>query len=143
MKSCIFRAAAIAVAFAATVAAPGSVAFAQGGQGQAGQGQGSQGQGSQGQAGQGAKSPDGKSHGAAAAAKPGAVSGVTVEAPAPKRDTIPPAKRAALDAEAAKRKTWNNYSNATAPRSAPGAAAPGASASALAGNYPGLHDAAH
>jgi hypothetical protein len=130
MKSCIFRAAATAVAFAIGVAAPGSVAFAQGGQGQAAQGQG----------GQGAKSPDGKSHGAAAS-KAGAVSGVTVQAP-PKRDNTPPAKKAAMDAAAAKRKTWNAYRNATTPTSAPGAASPGASASAMAGNYPGLHDAA-
>jgi hypothetical protein len=123
MKSCIFRAAAIAVALAAGVAAPGSVAFAQGGQAQGGQAQGGQ---------------DGKSHGAAPA-KP--VSGVTVEAP-PKRETIPPAKKAAMDAAAAKRKTWQNYRNATTPASAPGAANPGMSASAMAGNYPGLHDAA-
>jgi hypothetical protein len=131
MKSCIFRAAVIAVAFATGVAAPGSMAFAQGSQGQGSPGQGAQGA-------QGAKSPDGKSHGAAPA-KP--VSGVTVQAP-PKRETIPPAKKAALDAQAAKRKRWNAYRDATTPTSAPGAASPGASASAMAGNYPGLHDAA-
>jgi hypothetical protein len=113
MKSCIFRAAAIAVAFAAGVAAPGSVVFAQGGQGQGGQG-------------------------GAAASK--SVPGVTVQPQ--KRETPPTARKKALDAEAAKRRTWQAYRNAPTPATAPGAANPGMSAAAMAGNYPGLHDAA-
>jgi hypothetical protein len=122
MKSCIFRAnlplQAIAVAGAIGFAAPASVALAQG----------TQGQGSQSQKGESS---------AAASKPPGNVSGVVVQ-PAPKLNKIPPAKKAALDAEAAKRKTWQTYRNTTAPASAPARATPGMSASARAENYPGL-----
>jgi hypothetical protein len=130
MKSRIFRATlllqAIAVAGVIGVAAPASVALAQGNQAQGGQAQG----------GQGAKSGS-----KAAAPKPGSVGGVVVQAP-PKPSTIPADKKAALDAAAAKRKAWQKYRNTTAPASAPGSATAGASASARAEDYPGLHNMA-
>jgi hypothetical protein len=120
MKSTIFRATlllpAIAVAGAIGFAAPGSAAWAQ--------------------AGQGAKG--GSS--AAAASEPASVPGVVVQAPKP--SGIPPEKKAALDAKAAKRKAWTNYRK-TAPTGTATTAAPGtASASSRAENYPGLHDLA-
>ncbi len=79
---------------------------------------------------------DGKSPSSAAAAKPGGVAGVVVQAP-PKTNRIPPERKAAFDAEAAKRKTWKQY-RTTIPAPAPTPTA-GASASARAENYPGLH----
>lgn len=122
MKSCIFRARpllrAIVAAGAIGFVAPASVALAQVGQGQGGQSH--------------------KSESSAAASKrSGSVSGVVVQ-PAPNLNKIPPAKKAALDAEAAKRKAWQTYRNTTAPASAPGRATPGMSASAQTENYPGL-----
>lgn len=85
--------------------------------------------------------PDGKTASSAAASKPGTVSGVTVQAPPKTR--IPPGKKAALDAEAAKRKAWKTY-RATTPAPTP-ASTPtaGVSASARAENYPGLHTLGH
>ena len=116
MKSCIFRAPlllrAITVAGAIGFAAPASVALAQGRQGE-------------------------KSESSAAASKPGIVGGVVVQAP-PKLDRIPPAKKAALDAEAAKRKAWQKY-RTTIPAPTAGA---DAGAPAQAENYPGLHSLA-
>jgi hypothetical protein len=58
--------------------------------------------------------------------------------PGPKADKISPAKKAALDAEARKRKAWQSYRSATVPTRAPGRGAPGASASEMTGAYPGL-----
>ena len=84
---------------------------------------------------------DGKTGSSAAASKPGAVSGVTVQAPP--RPKISPGKKAALDAEAAKRKAWKTYRITTpAPTSAsrPTAAI---SAASRAENYPGLHTLGH
>jgi len=84
------------------------------------------------QAGQSAKS-------ASSAAEPATVHGVVVQAPKP--NGIPPEKKAALDAQAAKRKAWTKYR--TAPTATATSAAPGTtSASTRAGNYPGLHDLA-
>jgi hypothetical protein len=124
MKSCILRANLVlqTIVLAGTIgfAAPASVSLAQG----------SQGHGSQSQ----------KSKSSAVASKPpGSVSGVVVQ-PAPKGNKIPPAKRTALDAEAAKRKAWQSYRDSPTPASAPASASPGMSASARAENYPGLHD---
>jgi hypothetical protein len=120
MKSCIFRATllvqAVAVAGAIGFAAPASVALAQGSQG-------------------------GKSESKAAASKSGSVAGVVVEAP-PKLDRIPPAKKAALDAEAAKRKTWKKYRSAAPAATSAAAATATTTASARAENYPGLHSLA-
>jgi hypothetical protein len=115
MKSRIFRATlllqAITVAGVIGFAAPASVALAQGSQGA-------------------------KSESSAAASKPGSVAGVVVQAP-PKLNRIPPAKKAALDAEAAKRKAWKKYRDTTPTATARGSASAGASAQAE--NYPGLH----
>lgn len=115
MKSCIFRAPqrllAIALAGAIGLAAPASVALAQGGQGE-------------------------KGERSAAASKPGSVAGVVVQAQ-PKLSRIPPAKRAALDAEAAKRRAWQKYHQAAPAPTARADA--GVSATARAENYPGLH----
>ena len=118
MKSSILQATlilpAIAVAGAIGFAAPASVAWAQ--------------------AGQSAKS-------ASSAAEPATVHGVVVQAPKP--NGIPPEKKAALDAKAAKRKAWNKYRTGPAPTATATSAAPGTtSASTRAGNYPGLHDLA-
>jgi len=74
-----------------------------------------------------------------AATKAGSVPGVVVEAP-PKRSAIPAKKKAALDAEAAKRKRWQSYRATTAPTPARTA---GVSAEARAENYPGLRSRAH
>lgn len=118
MKTCTVRATlllqAIAVAGVIGFAAPASVALAQ-------------------------DSPNAKSGRSAAASKPSSVGGVVVEAPS-KRDTIPPKKKAALDAAAAKRKAMQKYRNA-APVATVGQNA-GVSAEARAGNYPGLRSAA-
>lgn len=78
---------------------------------------------------------DGKSASSPTASKPGSVPGVVVQAP-PKRSTISPKKKAALDAEAAKRKTWQTYRATAAPTPARSA---GAGAEERAENYPGLH----
>lgn len=120
MKSCIFRATqllqAIAIAGAILFAAPASVALAQGGQG-------------------------GKSESSATESKPRSVPDVVVQAP-PKLNGVPPEKKAALNAEAAKRKAWNTYRK-TAPAAPATATAPAtASASSKAENYPGLHNLA-
>jgi hypothetical protein len=117
MKSSIFQATlllpAIAVAGAIGFTAPASVAWAQAGHGA-------------------------KSEGSAPASAPTTVPGVVVQAPKP--NGIPPEKKAALDAKAAKRKAWNRYRKTT-PTATSTTAAPGtASASTRAGNYPGLHD---
>jgi len=73
-------------------------------------------------------------------AKPeAAVPGVVVQAPA-KASPIPPAKRAAFDAEVARRKAWKKYRSATAAKPASGG--PGVSATARAEDYPGLHELA-
>jgi hypothetical protein len=77
-----------------------------------------------------------KSESSAAASKPGSVSGVVVQAP-PKLDRIPPDKKAALDAEAAKGKAWKKYRNTTPPATVTAKA--GVGASSRAENYPGLH----
>lgn len=119
MKSSIFQASlilpALVVAGAIGFAAPASVGWAQ--------------------AGQGAKTGSGPTTSA-----PATVPGVVVQAPKP--DKIPPAKKAALEAQAAKRKSWNTYRKA-APTAAVTTAAPGtASASSRAENYPGVHDVA-
>jgi hypothetical protein len=67
---------------------------------------------------------------------------VVVQAP-PKISSIPANKRAALDAEAAKRKAWQKYRSATpAPTSASTPTA-GVSASERAEDYPGLHALQH
>ena len=98
-------------------AAPASVALAQGSQGQ-------------------------KSESSAAASKPGSVGGVVVQAP-PKLKGVPPDKKAAMDAEAARRKHWTKYRKTT-PLPASAAPAPATvSAAARAENYPGLHDLGH
>jgi len=118
MKSCIFRVPlllqAITIAGAIGFAAPASVALAQGSQGE-------------------------KSERSAAASKPGSVAGVVVQAP-PRLNRIPPDKKPALEAEAAKRKAWQKYRKTTPAPTAPAAAAAGASAQAE--NYPGLHSLA-
>lgn len=119
MKFRIFQATlllpAIAVAGAIGFAAPASEAWAQSSQGA-------------------------KGGSSAAASEPATVPGVVVQAPKP--NAIPPEKKAALDAKAAKRKRWTNYRKA-APAPIANTAAPGtASASSRAGNYPGLHDMA-
>src|SRR5690349_14803921 len=79
---------------------------------------------------------DGNSASSPAASKPGSVPGVVVQA-RPKPSTIPPKKKAALDAQAAKRKAWQDYRAGTAATPARSA---GASAEALAENYPGLRN---
>jgi hypothetical protein len=74
----------------------------------------------------------------AAASKRGAVGGVVVKAPQ-RRNRIPPDKKSALDAEAAKHEAWRKYRAAT-PAPTPTTAAPGSTpASARTENYPGLH----
>lgn len=108
---------AIALAGVIGLAGPASTAFAEGGQARDSQSK--------------------ESESSAASKPPASVSGVVVQ-PAPKPNKIPPAKRAALDAEANKRKAWQNYRNATTPASAPGRGAPGVTASEQTGNYPGL-----
>lgn len=118
MTSCIFRAPqlirAITVAGAIGLAAPASMALAQASQGE-------------------------KNESSAAAPKPGSVGGVVVQAP-PKLNSIPPAKKAALDAAAARRKAWQKYRTTTpAPTAATGA---DAGAPPQAENYPGLHNMA-
>ena len=75
-----------------------------------------------------------------AASKPGSVAGVVVQAP-PKSNKIPPEKKAAFDAEAAKRKAWQEYRDTTPSPTLTLAA--GVSASARAENYPGLHTLLH
>jgi hypothetical protein len=122
MKSCIVRASrflqAIAVAGAIGLVAPPSAAWAQNSQGK-------------------------KPQASAAASQPASVPGVVVQAP-PKLDRVPPDKKAALDAQARKRKAWTTYRKTTpTPTAAASATAPAtASASAKAENYPGLHDMA-
>lgn len=108
---------AIAVVGAIGLAAPASFALAQGSDG-------------------------GKSATSAAASKPGSVPGVVVQAP-PKPSNIPPKKKAALDAEAAKRKAWKNYRTVTPAPTAASTPTAGVSASARAENYPGLHTLSH
>ena len=110
MRSCAFRLLVIIVAGATGFAAPASVGLAQDSEG--------------------GKRPSG-----AAASDPHTVSGVVVHAP-PKPHKIPPEKRAAFDAEAAKRKAWTTY-RATPPARTGGGKLPGASPQTE--NYPGLH----
>ena len=81
-----------------------------------------------------------KTASSAAASKRGSVAGVVVQAP-PKSNKNPPEKKAAFDAEAAKRKAWQKYRNTT-PSPTPTLTA-GVSASARAENYPGLHTLLH
>jgi hypothetical protein len=84
--------------------------------------------------------PAAKSESHAAASKPGGVAGVVVQAP-PKTTRIPPDKKAAFDAAAAKRKAWKRYRATTpTPTVAAGATSPASeTAAARAENYPGLH----
>lgn len=113
MKSCISRAAprllVLTVVGAIGLTAPASVGFAQAKKG-------------------------GESKTAAAASKPDSVSGVVVEGPPKLHNRIPPAKRAAFDAEAANRKAWTKYRATAAPAPAP----KGPGASPQTENYPGL-----
>jgi hypothetical protein len=110
----------LAITVAGTIGftAPSSVAVAQGSYGDPG--------------GQGEKNAS-----KPATSKPGSVTGVTVEAP-PKPETIPADKKAALDAETARREAWKSYRNTT----------PTATVTTTTGgspqveNYPGLRDAA-
>ena len=119
---CILRASpllqGIAVASAIGLAGAAPVALAQGSQGQGGQSQ--------------------KSKSSAAAPQPPSNVSPVIVQPGPKPDKISPAKRAALDAEAKKRKAWQSYRSATVPASAPGRGEPGVTASEMTGNYPGL-----
>jgi hypothetical protein len=121
MKAWMFRATplfrAITLAAVISVAAPASVALAQDSQG--------------GQSASGTADPQ------PAGSKPEDVSGVVVEAPK-KLDTIPPAKRAAFDAEAAKRKASTTYRSAPPTATAAAGAAGTAPAGSQAGTYPGL-----
>jgi len=100
MKSSMLRAAlllpAIALCGVAGFALPSSMAMAQ--------------------ASQGEKAGDD----AAAAAKPGDVGGVIVQAPRPqsKLQDIPPDKRAEFDDEAAKNEAWKRYRDSTPPLAA-------------------------
>ncbi|MCR5880803.1 hypothetical protein [Phenylobacterium sp. J367] len=109
-----------AIAIASAIALAGAVTLASA-------------QGSQGKGGQSAK----RERNAAAPQPPSTVSPVIVQ-PKPEADKISPAKKAALHAEAKKRKAWQSYRNATVPTSAPGRGASGVTASEMAGNYPGL-----
>jgi hypothetical protein len=77
-----------------------------------------------------------KAKAAAPASKDTDVSGVVVQAPR-KPDAIPPHKRAAFDAEAAKQKAWQDYRSAPPTATATASARPGHSPKT--GNYPGLH----
>lgn len=90
-------------------------------------------QGSPGKGGQSAKTQ----RSAAAPQPPSTVSPVIVQ-PKPKAEKISPAKKAALEAEAKKRKAWQSYRNAPVPTSAPGRGTSGVTASEMTGNYPGL-----
>jgi hypothetical protein len=123
MKAWMFRATplfrAITLAAAIGVAAPASVALAQGSQG--------------------AKSASGAADPQPAPSKPEDVGGLVVEAPK-KLDTIPPAKRAALDEEAAKRKASTTYRTAPPTATVPAGAAGTAPAGSQAGPYPGLQN---
>jgi hypothetical protein len=125
MKTCMFRALrrlqAFTLAGVIGFATPAAVALAQGSQGGGNQAGSSQG---------------GKSETSAAASKSSTVGGVVVQSPH-KRNMIPPEKRAAFDAEAAKQKSWQKYRSAT-PSPTPGGA-PGVSATARTKGYPGLH----
>jgi hypothetical protein len=120
MTSCIFRATLLLQAITAAgvigFAAPASVALAQGNQGQ-------------------------NAESGAAASKPGSVGGVVVQAP-PKPSSIPPDKKAAFDAEAARRKAWQKYRGTTPTPTATTAATAGVSASTRAEDYPGLRSLA-
>ena len=104
MKSILLRAAllgpAITLAGVAGFALPSSMAAAQVNQGEA--------------------SPGEKTGDAAAAQQPGSVGGVVVEAPRPpsKLREIPPDKKAAFDAEAAKSEAWQRYRQSRPPLSA-------------------------
>jgi hypothetical protein len=86
---------------------------------------------------QGGPSAGGPADPQPAGSKPADVSGVVVEAPK-KLDTIPPAKRAALDEEAAKRKASTTYRSAPPTATVPAKAAGTAPAGSQAGTYPGL-----
>lgn len=114
MKSCRSRGALLALAIAALCAigfgSLASVALAQGAQRE-------------------------QTESSAAASQPASVGGVVVQAP-PKLDRMPPDKRAAFDAEAAKREAWQRYRRTASP--APAVAAAGVDASARVENYPGL-----
>jgi hypothetical protein len=81
----------------------------------------------------------GKSAGRAAASTSGDVPGVVVQG-RPKPNAISPNKRAVVDKEAAKRRTWQKYRATTA---ATPTRTIGVSAEARAGNYPGLHTLPH
>jgi hypothetical protein len=121
MKSRIFRLGprllVVTLVGAIGLAAPASAAFAQAAQGSKG-------------------NQDSKPKSNTAASTPNSVSGVTVEAPAPLDKRIPPAKRAAFDAEAADKEAWTKY-RATA-AAAPAPKGPGASPQTE--NYPGLRE---
>jgi hypothetical protein len=86
---------------------------------------------------QGAKSASGVAAPQPAGSKPEDVGGLVVEAPK-KVDTIPPAKRAAFDAEAAKRQASTTYRSAPPTATVPAGAAGTAPAGSQAGPYPGL-----
>lgn len=124
MRSCMswtgLRLGAIVVAGAIGLASPASVALAQASHG-------------------GDSANSAKSASSTPASKPGSVSGVVVQAPP--KSKIPPDKRAAFDAEAAKRKAWQAYRGG-APVAKP-TMTTGVSASARAENYPGLHTLNH
>lgn len=121
MKACVFRTTlrlqVIAVAGAIGLTAPASGALAQGAQGQ-------------------------KAESSAAAPKPGSVKGVVVK-PAPK-PKVPPHKKAAYDAEVAKRQAQASYRGATPTATVPPTATATATGTApppsavRAENYPGL-----
>src|SRR4051794_22119846 len=102
MKSIMLPAAllvpAMTLAAVAAVALPWSMAAAQVSQGEARRGDVRQGEVSQAE----------KAGDAAAAAQPGSVGGVVVQAPRPpsKLGEIPPDKKAAFDEEAAKNEAW-------------------------------------
>jgi hypothetical protein len=117
MRACAFRVRlclqAIAVVAAIGFAAPASVAFAQPHQA-------------------------GKAKPAAPASKANDVTGVVVQAPR-KPDAIPPHKRAAFDAEAAKQKAWQDYRSAPPTPTATATASARPGHSPKTGNYPGLH----
>jgi hypothetical protein len=100
---------AIAIAGAIGLALPGSAAVAQVSQGES-------------QSGPDASqsvSPSDKAGSEAAAAKPASVGGVVVQAPRPEPQAeIPADKRAAYDAEVAKREAWKRYRKSMPPLSA-------------------------
>jgi hypothetical protein len=77
----------------------------------------------------------GKAKPAHPASKSTSVPGVVVQ-PRPQPSKVPPDKKAALDAQAAKRKAWANYRTTTPTATAHGRGKPGSSPDP--GNYPGL-----